>query len=76
MAVTSRFGGGPTSVSVATGALAEALAAMANEPYRVEGSNADTAQSAFIEAEGLCYVLDEAADPFVVQDPLKATRAT
>lgn len=42
--------------------LVESLAAMANEPYRAEGSNADNAQLAFIDAEGLCYVLDEAAE--------------
>lgn len=42
--------------------LGESLAAMANEPYRVEGSNAENAQLAFIDAEGLCYVLDEAAE--------------
>lgn len=48
--------------------LAESLAAMANEPYRAEGSNADTAQIGFIEAEGMCYVLDEAAEK--CSDPL------
>jgi hypothetical protein len=42
--------------------LAETLAAMANEPYRAEGSNADNAQIAFIDAERLCYVLDDAAE--------------
>ncbi len=42
--------------------LAETLAVMANEPYRAQGSNADNAQLAFIDAEGLCYVLDEAAE--------------
>ncbi len=42
--------------------LAESLAAMANEPYQAEGSNADNAQVAFIDAERLCYVLDDAAE--------------
>jgi len=42
--------------------LAQSLKAMANESYRAEGSNADTALIAFIEAERLCYVLDEAAE--------------
>lgn len=48
--------------------LAEALKAMATESYQAPGSNADTALSAFIETERLCYVLDEAAEKST--DPL------
>jgi len=43
-------------------ALADALAAMASEPHRAPGSNADTAQLHLLESEGICSVLDDAAE--------------
>ncbi len=42
--------------------LAQALAAMETAPYKVEGSNADTALIYFLEAEGMRFPLDAAAE--------------
>ena len=60
-AVTQWFAAQPDAATAAR-ALAQALAAMESVPHRVEGSNADTALIYFLEAEGMRFPLDEAAE--------------
>lgn len=54
--------GGEQDARLAARALAGWLAEMASVAHRAPGSNADTAQIFFLEAEGMCRALDEVAE--------------